>query len=68
MRKEFKGELSFSHLDPHMARFHMEKVDGIISKAEVVFKTDVLPADFELATHDVTGSFLFVVKCEKKGK
>ena len=66
IEKEFKGNLTFHHVDPHMARFHLDGVPEILSKRVIEFIPGVLPNDFELERYDVSGSFEFKIMISKK--
>ena len=72
IKQSFKGGLRFNHVDPHFARFAMvtEPVrkgeSEVYGRKEFCITPDMFPADFELAEHDVSGSFEFVIEIKKK--
>lgn len=68
-KKTIKGALNFNHVDPHMARFHMEQDDNkIISKRELCVVPGLLPSDYEPGLYDITGTYEFVIEVKKKTK
>ena len=69
MKRTFKGEAVFNHVDPHMARFVVQPIKDVISMGPAVnIKPEMFPADYEKAEYDVSASIEFTVEIKKKKK
>ncbi len=68
MKRTFKGDAIFNHVDPHMARFVVAPIKEVIGMGPVNIKPDMFPEDFELAEYDVTTGIEFWVELKKKKK
>jgi hypothetical protein len=71
IKQTFKGSLAFNHIDPHFARFAINydgKKGGSSVYGSRVFSItpDMFPADFDLASYDVSGTAVITVEIEKK--
>ena len=64
--KTFKGDAKFNHLDPHMARFVVQEIDGVRGMGPVTIEPDMFPSDFELGMFDVAAKIEFSVTITKK--
>jgi hypothetical protein len=67
IKQTFKGSLAFNHIDPHFARFAIN-YDGKKGGSSVYgsLTPDMFPADFDLASYDVSGTAVITVEIEKK--
>ena len=66
IEKKFKGDAKFNHLDPHMARFVVQPIEGVRAIGPVIIEPDMFPEDFELGMFDVEAEILFSVTITKK--
>lgn len=66
MKNEIKGNMTLEKIDQHFARFKMDEAKGLISSVIVNLETDVIPEDFEVATHNVIAKFSMVVEVKRK--
>ena len=64
-KHEFKGEVIFNHLDPHMARFVAQPIKGVRAIGPVILEPDIFPADFEPAMYNVRARVIFQVEIEE---
>jgi len=67
-KNEIKGNMTLVKIDPHMARFKMDAVKGLVSSVVVNLDKHVIPEDFEIHTHNVKASFSMVVEVKRKPK
>lgn len=66
MKTEIKGNMTLEKIDPHFARFKMDEAKGLISSVVVNLATNVIPEDFEVATHNVSAKFSITVDVKRK--
>lgn len=63
IKQTIKCDLTFNHLDPHFARFHVKPRSAKKGESElygvrpITITPEMFPADFELAKYDVTAKF-----------
>ena len=69
MKRTFKGPAVFNHLDPHMARFVVQPIKGVIGLGPALnLDPEIFPSDFEVAEYDASASVEIVVEIKKKKK
>lgn len=72
IKQTFEGNLNFNHVDPHFARFKVERNPVKAGQSElyglgaVNITPEMFPADFELAKYNVTGSYVLTVEITSK--
>lgn len=65
--KKIESGLIFKHMDPYMARFEMDNVQGLLSRKVLeIDPTELFPSDFDVGKYEVTGKVIISVEIKEK--